>query len=119
MSERGTLNYATPACRSRHHARINDHKRTPSMELWGNPFEALDDIIERQAELGADVAVKLEVETECCWSCELRWTQRPNDHDAPDRSIVFYAGGGALPDHPLAECILALEQELAQMASEA
>lgn len=54
----------------------------------------LDQLIEREAENGAEIAVKLDVATECMWAGELRYTPEPNRKNGPDRSYVFYAVGG-------------------------
>jgi len=73
--------------------------------------------VQREHERGSGIGVKLEVATECCWSCELRYTRHPNHRTGLDRSIVcivFFAGGGATAEEPLASCLDRLEREMAK-----
>lgn len=62
----------------------------PPVETW-----SLNDIDARLTHRfpRADWAMELTIANECCWSCEIRVTLRPNQHGSADRSYVAYAAG--------------------------
>lgn len=74
------------------------------------PFVALDTLLEVSATQGFDIRVKLDIASECCWACEFSYTPKPNAEDAPDRSFVLYAAGGATPGDVLARCLEAFAE---------
>jgi hypothetical protein len=55
-------------------------------------FEQFDSLVQ------GDCGITVECASECCWSAELRWTPEPNNPDGPDRSYVWFVGGGDSPD---------------------
>lgn len=64
-------------------------------------WDDLDDLIDGHA---GDVSVRLEVATDCAWSCELRYTADPNT-EGPDRSHVLFAVGGSTAKDALAKAL--------------
>jgi hypothetical protein len=68
--------------------------------------DRLEQLLEAAAREGFDVRVRLDIASECAWSCELAWTPEPNRADRrPDRSLVVYAAGGTRALDALERCL--------------
>lgn len=59
-------------------------------------LNAIVSLLDKQArEYGYEYGINLQIARYCAWSCEVRITPKPNEHDTPDRSFVTFAVGGS------------------------
>ena len=77
------------------------------MDVW----DELDRLIEESERRGFSVGVKIEVASECCWSCEIRVTPRPHADGGPDRSTVWYSVGGDCAEMVVGQCLDAIKKD--------
>lgn len=66
--------------------------------------EELDDLCR---EHGWDYAIKIEVASECAWSCEVRVTREPNKRGQADVSQVWFVTGAGGPSEAMGKAIAA------------
>ena len=74
----------------------------PRMRTFYHMQEALEDAL---GDSDAEYAFRLEFGRGYSWSCDLRITPKPNDHDHADRSFVSYVVGAADPEDAALEAV--------------
>ena len=74
-------------------------------------WEELNALFETTADEGSEIGVEIKVGTLYAFSCELRYTPKPNDEPGyPDYSHTFFAVGGGTPEEVLQKCLDALSE---------